>query len=836
MNKFSSRKYIGILAAVLIMLFASSIVIFAAESQDTNDSLQNIQTNWEIASPEMVKVQALDVHTFEISFRRQDQADGYAVYRRSSNTGEWGSAIAEFSSDSLEWKDVGDGIYKYQDTTALAGVAYSYKVESYAADENGDRQYSNNEEFSGMKAAGKGYVELDKVKNVTAKKTGYRQVTIGWTPVDGAGYYKIYQISGNTLKEMQTVKGQSSSRCVLTNVPLSEQPYTYTVRAYADGNDEVYSQSAQDAKVSVMLDTPVLTGAKASAYNKVTVSWKAVSHADGYYVYRKTSGSSWKILTQNSINKLSYTDTSAKPGIKYYYTVRAVDHASGSRSDYNHTGISAQTKLGSTKLSSVTVSSSRTIKLNWTKVSGAKGYYVYRQYGGKWKKVATVDGKTSYTFTTASSSSAYKYWGRNFAFKIKPYCSTYAGGYSNRVQVTMKPQAAVLSKASSKSYNTNTVYWKKLSGASGYKVYRKTGSGKWQKLATVSAGKTSYSDKKAVLGKTYTYTVKPYWKYKNKVQDGYYNAKGVKATTKLSTPAIKSVSPSGLNLKVTWSKVSGAQGYRVYRKAGGAKSWTRVATVTKGSTVTYTDKKVKRNTKYTYTVRAYRKRGKTTYLSDCNKTGKTSSVKITVKYKKVTNKSSIMYGKTLKLYYDSKGKQIQNLEGIVGKKSRYYLYVNKAKSMVTVYYKDGKYYVPYKAMICSAGVVSSYTPTGTFYTPAKYRWHELMGPSWGQWCTRIHGGVLFHSVFYNSKNNNNRLSVSAYNKLGSPASHGCIRLTAGDAKWIYDNCKLKTKVVIYSKTGYEPLKKPTAHKLPFWHTWDPTDPNMKYKCKQRGCH
>lgn len=182
-----------------------------------------------------------------------------------------------------------------------------------------------------------------------------------------------------------------------------------------------------------------------------------------------------------------------------------------------------------------------------------------------------------------------------------------------------------------------------------------------------------------------------------------------------------------------------------------------------------------------------------------------------------------MYGKTLKLYYDASGKQIQNLENIVGKKSTYYLYVNKAKSMVTVYYKEGKYYVPYKAMICSAGALSSYTPNGTFLTPAKYRWHELMGPSWGQWCTRIHGGVLFHSVFYNSRNNNNRLSVSAYNKLGKPASHGCIRLTAGDAKWIYDNCKLKTTVVIYSKTGYEPLKKPTAYKLPSWHTWDPTD-------------
>ena len=210
-------------------------------------------------------------------------------------------------------------------------------------------------------------------------------------------------------------------------------------------------------------------------------------------------------------------------------------------------------------------------------------------------------------------------------------------------------------------------------------------------------------------------------------------------------------------------------------------------------------------------------------------------VELTTKLKKITDKSSAMYGKTLKLYYLN-GKLVQNLENIVGEKSSYILYVNKAKQMVTAYYKDGSYYVPYKAMICSTGALSSYTPNGTFYTPAKYRWHTLIGPSYGQWCTRINGGVLFHSVFYNSKNNNQTLSVSAYNKLGSPASHGCVRLTAGDAKWIYDNCKLKTKVVVCNKSGYEPLSKPKAYKLSASHKWDPTDPTANYKCKQRGCH
>lgn len=212
--------------------------------------------------------------------------------------------------------------------------------------------------------------------------------------------------------------------------------------------------------------------------------------------------------------------------------------------------------------------------------------------------------------------------------------------------------------------------------------------------------------------------------------------------------------------------------------------------------------------------------------------GKASGYSIT--YYTVTDTSSIMYGKTLKLYYDLDGNLVQDISNLYNGNRTYELYVNKTKNMVTVYTTENNVYIPVKRFICSQG--GSNTPEGTFYTPAKYRWQELMLECWGQWCTRIQGGVLFHSVYYNSYNNNNNLSVSAYNKLGTTCSHGCIRLTAGDAKWIYDNCALKTKVVIYSKNGYEPFSKPTAYKLPSWHKWDPTDPNMYYKCRQKGCH
>lgn len=162
----------------------------------------------------------------------------------------------------------------------------------------------------------------------------------------------------------------------------------------------------------------------------------------------------------------------------------------------------------------------------------------------------------------------------------------------------------------------------------------------------------------------------------------------------------------------------------------------------------------------------------------------------------------------------------------------YYIKVNKGTNVVTVYtYKGNK---PVKAMICSAGEP---TQTGTYYTPAKYRWKELIGPSYGQYSTRIYGGVLFHSVFYWTNGDKSSMSTSAYNLLGTLQSHGCIRLLVKDAKWIYDNCALGTKVIIFNGTSKDdPLGRPTYGKIlnGKYTNWDPTDPDPKNpwrKCK-----
>lgn len=156
---------------------------------------------------------------------------------------------------------------------------------------------------------------------------------------------------------------------------------------------------------------------------------------------------------------------------------------------------------------------------------------------------------------------------------------------------------------------------------------------------------------------------------------------------------------------------------------------------------------------------------------------------------------------------------------------QYLIKVNKQQNCVTIYEKDaeGAYTKPVKAMVCSTG---SATPIGTYNTMTKYRWKILLDDVWGQYSTRITGSILFHSVWY-YKQDPSTLSATQYNKLGTTCSHGCIRLTVEDAKWIYDNCPVGTTVVIYNDKVPGPLGKPTAQKLAAGTGWDPTDPDPK---------
>lgn len=155
---------------------------------------------------------------------------------------------------------------------------------------------------------------------------------------------------------------------------------------------------------------------------------------------------------------------------------------------------------------------------------------------------------------------------------------------------------------------------------------------------------------------------------------------------------------------------------------------------------------------------------------------------------------------------------------------KYYLKVSYTSNVVAIYTQDdsGKYTNLVKTMVCSSGVA---TPKGGVYKlNYKYRWLPLFGGVYGQYCSRITGNILFHSVPYLRNNAPDSLEYWEYDKLGTSASAGCIRLTVADAKWIYENCSSGCYVEFCTTLN---VVKPSAQKISSNTTcrnYDPTDP------------
>ena len=156
----------------------------------------------------------------------------------------------------------------------------------------------------------------------------------------------------------------------------------------------------------------------------VQIAWEKVKKADYYEVYRKKQGGSYiriAITTQTS-----YVDKLVKNGQKYYYAIKSVNSAgeSGNSNVYSMTFVANPTlkKVNSTKSG---------ISVNWSKVTGAQGYVLYRKAGsGSFTKLATVNG-ISYTDKSAKK-------GIKYTYKVRSYIGKANSAYSNAITVTDK--------------------------------------------------------------------------------------------------------------------------------------------------------------------------------------------------------------------------------------------------------------------------------------------------------------------------------------------------------------------------------------------------------------
>ena len=175
-----------------------------------------------------------------------------------------------------------------------------------------------------------------------------------------------------------------------------------------------------------------------------------------------------------------------------------------------------------------------------------------------------------------------------------------------------------LGKVVSAGCNALKLNWSKVNGANGYRVYVKV-NGQWKALGNTKS--TTYVHKKLETGKSYTYTVKAYKNTKSGTVWSSYDKKGITGKAALSAPSLrKAKRTSAKKATLSWKKVKGASGYVVYRKTNNGR-WQIVKKITKGNITSFTDKKLSKGKKYTYTVRAYRTVGKKNIYSGYNKKG-----------------------------------------------------------------------------------------------------------------------------------------------------------------------------------------------------------------------
>ncbi len=434
------------------------------------------------------------------------------------------------------------------------------------------------------------------VTKLTSKSstTGIR---ITWDAVPGADRYEVY-------KDGELADTTTDLTMGFSGLSTTVKSYKFTVKAISD----TYGESEGKTITAYTLPGKV-SSLKATSKTTTTVklTWKAISGVRGYRIEVK-SGSKWKEIGTVQ-GKTEYTAKSLSPYTKYEFRVRAyvVNNGKSDPGAYSST-LAVRTELGSVDDLKASSKTSSSVTLKWGKVTNATGYTVYKSADKKkWTKVASTSS-TSYTVKKLSAK-------KKYYFKVAAYSkATGKAVYSDADIISVYTNLPKTSKVTVKSTTTTTakLSWSKVSGASKYFVYKSTDKKNWSSAGSTSS--TSITVKGLSSGKKYYFKVVP---YSSSIKTYGDDSSLVAAYTVVGqVSGLKAASRRSSSIKLSWGKVTGAQGYTVYKSTDG-KKWTKVASTKEAS---YTVSSLSKNTTYYFKVAAYSKAsGKTVYGADSAK-------------------------------------------------------------------------------------------------------------------------------------------------------------------------------------------------------------------------
>ena len=344
-------------------------------------------------------------------------------------------------------------------------------------------------------------------------------------------------------------------------------------------------------KVTVNLPAPQITGL-ANTTGGIKISWNKVDGAYGYRLYYKPASGGWKRFKDTTAT--SFTDSGVVPNKTETYTIRCIDKNSKTVSGFYSKGWSKKYTPVAPTITRLS-NTSKGVSVTWNKIAGVYGYRVYQKTSTGWKRIKDTTA-TSYTDSAVSANQT-----KTYTIRCIDKNGKTVSGYNSKGWSKKYTAAPTISKLENTTGGIK-LSWNKVTGVYGYRLYQKTSNG-WKRIKDTTA--TSFTDSAVSANQTKTYTIRCIDK-NGKTVSGY-NSKGWSKKYTAATPKITKLTNRSKGVSVTWNKIAGVYGYRLYRKYDGG-SWTKVKDTTSTS---FTDSGAKKGKKVTYTVRCIDRKGKT---------------------------------------------------------------------------------------------------------------------------------------------------------------------------------------------------------------------------------
>ena len=400
----------------------------------------------------------------------------------------------------------------------------------------------------------------------------------------------VFTYSGNNITPSVTVKNSKNNKLVkgkdykVIYPTNSVNVGRYSVKIQFIGN---YSGT-----VNKYFDIVPIITSLTNTTGGIKLSWKKVDGAYGYRLYYKPASGGWKRFKDTTAT--SFTDSGVVPNKTETYTIRCIDKNGKTVSGFYSKGWSKKYTPVAPTISKLD-NTSGGIKLTWNKITGVYGYRLYQKTSNGWKRIKDTTA-TSFTDSAVSANQTKTYTIRCIDKNGKTVSGFNSNGWSKKYTA-----APTISKLENTTGGIK-LSWNKVTGVYGYRVYQKTSNG-WKRIKDTTA--TSFTDSAVSANQTKTYTIRCIDK-NGKTVSGF-NSKGWSKKYIAATPKITKLTNRSKGVSVTWNKIAGVYGYRLYRKYDGG-SWTKVKDTTSTS---FTDSGAKKGKKVTYTVRCIDRKGKT---------------------------------------------------------------------------------------------------------------------------------------------------------------------------------------------------------------------------------